>query len=92
MGGLGCAALLFLTGPTTNLWFLAFVALVPLLLTVRCDLPKWKLPVYLSFFTYYVLSLQGLRHAHPLMIFPLLALAAYLAIYPTLFAGMLRRW
>lgn len=92
IGSLASVVLLYLTGPATNLWFLALVALVPVLLIARFQLPQWKLPVYLSFFGYYFLALEGLRHAHPLMIFPLLALAAYLAVYPLLFVGMLRRW
>jgi apolipoprotein N-acyltransferase len=40
---------------------------------------------------YYLISLQGLRHAHPLMIFPTLALAGYLAAYHMLFVILLTR-
>jgi len=91
MVSLGSVLLLFLSGPQTNLWPLAFVALAPLLLLVRFENVKWKLPVYVSFFAYYLISLEGLRHAHPLMIFPLIALAAYLAVYPVIFVAMMRR-
>lgn len=84
--------LLFLTGPDFNFWPLAFVALSPLIGLARGPAQPYRLAVYLPFLTYYLVSLQGLRYAHPLMIFPLLALAAYLAIYPLLFVVILRRW
>ncbi|WP_404306749.1 apolipoprotein N-acyltransferase [Neorhodopirellula lusitana] len=96
-------AMLWLTGPTgmgslgagSNrlgefLWPFAFVALVPLFWLVRSQASVWKRPVYLAFFAYYFLSLQGLRHAHPLMILPLIALAGYLAIYPLWFVACLK--
>jgi apolipoprotein N-acyltransferase len=84
------AVMLYLTGPLFNLWFLALIALVPVVLVAVSGTAVWKRPVYLAFFAFYLVSLQGLRHAHPLMIFPVLAMAAYLAIYPLLFVGMLR--
>lgn len=87
-----CVLLLFLTGPDFNFWPLAFVALAPLIGLALGPEQPYRLAVYLPFFAYYLASLQGLRYAHPLMVFPLLALAAYLAIYPLLFAVMLRRW
>ena len=97
--------MLWLTGPTINAWPLAFVALVPLLAWMRIDQaeqdphPRAKRIIYLAFFVYFLVSLQGLRHAHPLMFLPLTAMAAYLAVYPLLFfvllrksAGFLRGW
>lgn len=84
--------LLYLTGPGFDLWPLAFIALSPLIGWARTSPQSGRLAVYVSFFAYYLVSLQGLRYAHPLMVFPLLALAAYLAIYPLLFVVLLRRW
>ncbi|TWU18817.1 apolipoprotein N-acyltransferase [Allorhodopirellula heiligendammensis] len=84
--------LLFLTGPGFNFWPLAFIALAPLVNLARSSITGGRVAVYGSFFVYYLVSLQGLRYAHPLMLFPLLAMAAYLAIYPLLFFVMLRRW
>src|SRR5690554_488719 len=84
--------LLYLTGPGFDLWPLAFIALSPLIGWARSTSPSGRLAVYVSFFAYYLVSLQGLRYAHPLMVFPLLALAGYLAIYPLLFVVLLRRW
>ncbi|MFG0290961.1 MAG: apolipoprotein N-acyltransferase [Rhodopirellula sp. JB044] len=83
--------LLSLCGPSTNLWPLCFLGLVGILQIGRTSLPGWKLAVYVSFFAFYFISLQGLRHAHPLMIVPLTVFAAYLAVYPLLFVTMLRR-
>lgn len=89
--------LLYLTGPGINLWPLAFVALVPLIQLARDERlspvvgVKWKRIVYLAFVAYYLVSLQGLRHAHPMMFVPLTAMAAYLAVYPLLFVVLLRR-
>ncbi|WP_231603659.1 apolipoprotein N-acyltransferase [Neorhodopirellula pilleata] len=94
---LASAVLLYLTGPGINLWPLAFVALVPLIQLARDERlsarsgVKWKRIVYSVFVGYYLASLQGLRHAHPLMFVPLTAMAAYLAIYPLLFVVLLRR-
>lgn len=84
--------LLYLTGPGFDLWPLAFIALSPLVGWARSTSQSGRLAVYVSFFAYYLVSLQGLRYAHPLMVFPLLALAGYLAIYPLLFVVLLRRW
>ena len=39
---------------------------------------------------YWLISLQGLRHAHPLMHGPWLALGTYLAVYQTLFVAFAR--
>lgn len=92
------ASLLFLTGPIVNAWPLAFVAIVPLFGIASGSVSdqtggtfRFKLAVYVAFFGYYLVSLQGLRHSHPLMFLPLIAMAAYLAVYPLLFVVLLRR-
>ncbi|TWT73247.1 apolipoprotein N-acyltransferase [Allorhodopirellula solitaria] len=92
LAAIASGVLLYLTGPGFDLWPLAFVALTPLILLASHSEKSVRLPVYASFFAYYFVSLQGLRHAHPLMILPLLALAGYLAVYPLLFVVLLRRW
>lgn len=91
------AMMLWLTGPTVNAWPLAFVALTPLLGWTRIagqtdhQHPRGKRMIYLAFFAYFLISLQGLRHAHPLMFLPLTAMAAYLAVYPLLFFVLVRK-
>lgn len=51
--------------------------------------------VYFPMLAYWLVQLQGLRHAHPAMFLAFLAMAGYLAIYPVMFIWMsrrLRRW
>ena len=50
-----------------------------------------KLSVYVPFALFWIAQLQGLRHAHPAMILAMLAMAAYLAVYPVLFVMFARR-
>jgi apolipoprotein N-acyltransferase len=89
--------MLWLTGPTVNAWPLAWLSLVPLMVWVQATAHlrkppgRWKGTIYLAFFAYFLISLQGLRYAHPLMFLPLIAMAAYLAVYPLLFFVLLRR-
>jgi apolipoprotein N-acyltransferase len=86
--------LLWLAQPPLNLWPLAMVAVVPLLslaamrekMNRRCYLVIWGI-----FSFYWLVSLQGLRHAHPAMVLCLIALAGYLAFYQVLFVGLLRQ-
>lgn len=92
IASLASVTMLSLCGPETNLWFLSFAAISPLFLISRTESRMWKLAVYASFFGYFFVSLQGLRYAHPLMIFPLIALAGYLAVYPLLFVAMLKQY
>ena len=40
---------------------------------------------------YWLLSLQGLRHAHPLMFIPWIALGGYLAVYHVFFVAVTRQ-
>lgn len=47
--------------------------------------------VWLAAFGFWLASLQGLRHAHPLMFLPMLALAGYLAVYSAVFVALVRR-
>ena len=85
------AGLLWLAGPPVAFWPAACVALVPLLVIARGPVSLrsgWIL--WFGAFGYWLLALQGLRHAHPLMFLPLLALAGYLAIYPLIWVGLLR--
>ncbi|MCM2373520.1 apolipoprotein N-acyltransferase [Aporhodopirellula aestuarii] len=91
-GALISVTLLYLTGPTTNLWLLALIALAPLFWIAKQERARWKAAIYFAFFGYYFVSLQGLRYAHPLMVLPLIALAGYLAVYPLLFLAMIRQW
>ena len=46
--------------------------------------------IWIAATAYWLMSLQGLRYAHPLMFMPWFALSAYLAIYPVLWIGLLR--
>jgi apolipoprotein N-acyltransferase len=87
------AVILWMSGPPIGMGPLVFVALVPLLAIVDVD-PRspWKRSLYLASLAYWLISLQGLRYAHPLMFLPWMALAAYLAVYPVLFVALLRRW
>lgn len=88
----------WLCQPPLSWWPLAFIAVVPLLLAAMLLAAKNMAVtrrhygvLYLGMTIYWALTLQGLRHANPL-IYPFwLLLAAYLAIYPTLFVIVLRR-
>ena len=85
---------LYLTGPRINLWGLAFVAWLPLLIaaTPTVDGGRRRLwPVYVGGLVYWVSVLAGLRHAHPLMFLPALAMAAYLAIFFVIIVWAIRR-
>lgn len=84
---------LWVAQPPLGLWPAACIALLPWLQLARIKSNwtkrTWSLVWFISAL-YYFLSLQGLRHAHPLMIFPALALAGYLAVYQLLFVLLLR--
>ena len=47
--------------------------------------------LWLAATVYWLVSLQGLRHAHPLMFLAWLALGGYLGLYPALFVALSRR-
>jgi apolipoprotein N-acyltransferase len=90
---LSCIALMWLAQPPLQWWWLGFVAVVPLIYLISMQ-PRFnkrdyfKLWIVLSI--YWLVSLQGLRHAHPLMHGPWLALGGYLAIYQVLFVAFSR--
>ena len=88
-----CGGLLWLSQPPLQLWCLGFLSIVPLiyLISTKQRFRKrdyFKLWMVLSI--YWLVSLQGLRHAHPLMHGPWLALGTYLAVYQTLFVAVSR--
>lgn len=85
------AALLWLAQPPLRLWPLAWVALVPWLLFLHTEVTRRHYAIlYGVSVIYWAVTLQGLRHAHPLMYGPWLALAAYLAVYPLLWMALVR--
>ncbi len=87
-------ALLWMAQPPWMLWPLAMIALSPLvyLVTITVSIPKRGYLVVWGLATlYWLVSLQGLRHAHWAMYFCWVALAAYLAIYHVLFL-VAARW
>ncbi len=93
MAALSCA-LLWISQPPAGLWPLAMVAVVPWLslttatgkITKRGYLILWAVSTL-----YWLLSLQGLRHAHPAMFLCWMALAGYLATYHLLFIAITRQ-
>ncbi len=97
------ALLLWLAQPPLAWWPLAFVALTPWLVEIAHlasrDNSGWMVErrrtcalVWIASACYWLVSLQGLRHAHPAMVLCLVALSGYLAIYPVIFFIALRRW
>ncbi|GAA5510260.1 apolipoprotein N-acyltransferase [Novipirellula caenicola] len=87
-------SMLWLAQPPLGLWPLVWLCLVPLLWIVfdqtaftRRDFGA----IWLASFLYWLVSLQGIRHAHPAMYACLLALAGYLGIYLPLFVILCRR-
>ena len=88
---LSSVSLLWLAQPPMRFWALGFIALVPLiqLISTRDSLTKrGYLAIWAISALYWLLSLQGLRHAHPAMVFPWLALGAYLGVYQVLFVAV----
>jgi apolipoprotein N-acyltransferase len=88
------AALLWLAGPPLKLWPLALIAIVPWLKLVQMPgrLDRRGLWIVLAISTvYWMITLQGLRHAHPAIYAGWIALSAYLAVYHVLFVWMTRR-
>ncbi|MEM9586479.1 MAG: apolipoprotein N-acyltransferase [Planctomycetota bacterium] len=87
------ATLLWSSQPPFAAWPLAFVALVPLIRMLEqtefTRLGWWM--VWLAGTTYWAISLQGIRHAHPLMAICWLALAGYLGLYWSVFVIAGRR-
>lgn len=89
---LASAGLWWLTGPPICWGLAAFLALVPWLWVVDDGSMIQRRGIYVGSFLYHMAALQGLRHAHPLMIFAAIALAAYLAIFPWLSITLWKRF
>lgn len=88
------ATLLWMAQPPLGWWPLAFIALVPWVLAAATPSALGYRDyggIWLAGFVFWSVTLQGLRHAHPWMFLPWLALAGYLAIYPPLFVAATRR-
>lgn len=99
--------LLWLSQPPLGLWPLACVALTPWLhlavngwerigdataRAVKANSTRRRvLVLWAVSFVYWLFTLQGLRHAHPVMYACWIALAGYLAIYLPLFIYLCRR-
>lgn len=85
--------LLWLAQPPWAFWPLATISLLPWLWLAsqpRLARRDYGL-VWLCATLYWLLSLQGLRLAHPLMVLPWLMLGSYLAIYSVLFVAIVQR-
>ncbi len=84
---------LWLAQPPFEIWWLGFVALLPLIYLIALK-QRFRRRDYLIIWfvssVYWLISLQGLRHAHPLMHGPWLALGVYLAVYQTAFVAFSR--
>ncbi|MGI9472732.1 MAG: apolipoprotein N-acyltransferase [Rubripirellula sp.] len=87
-------SMLWLAQPPFCLWLLGFVALVPFIDLIEADQPirrRGYLAIWAISSLYFLLSLQGLRLAHPAMVFPWLALGGYLGVYLVVFVGVARK-
>lgn len=93
MAALSCAFLWF-SQPPVGFWPLAMVAVAPwlsLATTTGKITKRGYLILWAASTLYWLLSLQGLRHAHPAMFLCWMALAGYLATYHLLFVGIVRQ-
>ena len=79
--------------PPLGWWPLCTVAVAPLLLaaTTRQITKKRFAVLFLAGAIYWAVTLQGLRHANPLIYPCWIVLSAYLGIYPVLFVLVLNR-
>ena len=85
---------LWLSQPPLGFWPFALVALAPLLRIIDQTEPLDRRQYFLVWcagLVYWLLTLQGLRHAHPAMYACWFALSAYLACYLPLFVLIVRR-
>ena len=90
-------AMQWISQPPLALWWVAPVAVVAWLFLAfpigeSTMSRRGYVLVWLMGTLYWLVSLQGLRHAHPLMIVCLFALAAYLSVYGALFLVVCRRF
>lgn len=86
-------AFLWLAQPPFKVWPFAFVALLPWLVLVESPKPfprRGYLVLWGISAIYWLLTLQGLRHAHPVMYLSWMALSGYLAVYHVLFLAVAR--
>lgn len=86
--------MLWLAQPPLSLWPIAGVCLVPILWIIfdqSAFTRRDYVAIWLASSLYWLVSLQGIRHAHPAMYVCLLALAGYLGIYLPLFVMLCRR-
>ncbi|MDA7493142.1 hypothetical protein N8510_03515, partial [bacterium] len=84
---------MWLAQPPLEFWWLGFVALLPLIQLIALKQRFSRRDYLIIWFVaslYWLFSLQGLRHAHPLMYGPWLALGVYLAVYQTVFVAFSR--
>ncbi|MEM0925477.1 MAG: apolipoprotein N-acyltransferase, partial [Planctomycetota bacterium] len=83
----------WLAQPPLVWWPLAFIAAIPLIWIAESGgrSRRMMLGLYAASFLYWAVTLQGLRHAHPLIYPCWLALAGYLGLYPIAFVVLLRR-
>lgn len=86
------AVLLWLVQPPLRLWPLAAVALVPwILIAARRTLSRRDYGIfYLASLCHWLVTMQGIRHAHPAMYLAWPALSAYLALYPVVWLMLVR--
>lgn len=88
------AALLWLSQPPVAIWPLGFLVLVPWIGLIESPRRLGKsgyLVIWAFSSIYFLLSLQGLRHAHPAMAIPWFALGCYLAVYHVAFVASCRQ-
>ncbi|WP_436717076.1 apolipoprotein N-acyltransferase [Roseiconus lacunae] len=83
----------WLAQPPLAVWPLVFVAVVPLLMFAKTALltRRHLLALFFVATAYWAGSLQGLRHANPLLYPCWVVLSAYLASYSVLFVILVRR-
>jgi apolipoprotein N-acyltransferase len=86
------ALLLWLSQPPLRLWPLAWIALVPwIVIAWRPQVTRRDYAAVFFFsMIHWLLTMQGIRHAHPAMYAAWVALAGYLAIYPVVGLGLVR--
>lgn len=88
------ALLLWLSQPPFAIWPVATIALVPWLFVISWPTRMTRregAAIWLVATIYWLVTLQGLRNAHPVMYVSWMALSAYLAVYPLLFVLITRR-
>lgn len=93
LAALSCT-LLWISQPPAALWPLAMIALVPWLslTSATSKISRRQCQIIWAVSTlYWLLSLQGLRYAHPAMFLCWMALAGYLAAFHLLFLVIVRR-